>query len=777
MMLNVCKISVIVPVHNVEKYLAQCLTSICQQTLSEIEIICVDDASDDSSAIILDEFQKADHRIRTFHFSEKRSALLARKKGVDMARGQYIMFLDADDYLELDACEILYEKIVSAGVEILHFSTKIENCSGADLHRIQMNENLLQPFEKKLYDKEIFENCFEHKKFGFTLWNKIYETELCKKAFEYMENTYMPKAQDLYSFFIISYFAKSYLGWSGKPCYHYCFGRGVTGRANISLNIFERYCCQAEVVHALIRFFDNQGISEKHRHIIDDYRKQWLKECVGLWYNDIHPNDSYASFELLCKHWGSESIISQIANSYWYSRDIIASKLKQFPQFSLRDRNIHTIALYYYHFTIGGIQRVISILIPLFQAMGYTVILITDKSPSKLDMPIPEDVKRVTVMDYQEVNKNNISNRLNAWDNIMESYSIDLVIYHAWTSPLLLWDMLYLKSRNVPVVVQTHSVFSFSLMNLSRDFSLLPPIMRLCDGMVVLSNADYTFWSCFNNNVYHIPNPILPTLFDVNPSTEEKNVILWIGRFSNEKQPWEAIRIMELVVKRVPDAILYMIGDASESSILEKYKVDVEKRNLSNNVFFLGYQENVFRYLEKSKISLITSTYEGFSMVLIEAQAHGVPTVMYDMPYLDIAKEEYGVIAVEPQNRIQAANNIVELLTDNTLWREKSSLAHQGFQQYSQYDYKAAWKNVFDGSAVVSAVDDDTKTMVQTIISHYAMGWKRRNQADMKSPSSSLLCSIGPIRKIYRGIRCYKENGMQYTLRRIKEKFLALIGR
>lgn len=101
------KVSVIVPVYNVENYLEECLNSIINQTLKEIEIICIDDGSDDGSLNILRKFEKIDDRINVF--SQENSGLAAtRNLGIKLSKGEYIYFIDGDDYLELEALDELY---------------------------------------------------------------------------------------------------------------------------------------------------------------------------------------------------------------------------------------------------------------------------------------------------------------------------------------------------------------------------------------------------------------------------------------------------------------------------------------------------------------------------------------------------------------------------------------------------------------------------------------------------------------------------------------------
>ena len=98
------KVSVIIPVYNAEKYLKQCLNSICRQTLQEIEIICVDDGSTDNSLNILQEYANADTRIQVLT-QKNQGAGAARNYGLRTARGLYLSFLDADDFFEPNMLE------------------------------------------------------------------------------------------------------------------------------------------------------------------------------------------------------------------------------------------------------------------------------------------------------------------------------------------------------------------------------------------------------------------------------------------------------------------------------------------------------------------------------------------------------------------------------------------------------------------------------------------------------------------------------------------------
>lgn len=112
------KVSVILPVYNEELYLQQCLDSICGQTLKEIEIICVDDGSTDSSLNILYDYAKRDERVKVLA-QENRYAGAARNSGMQNAKGKYLLFLDSDDYFELDMLEKMYGKAEGSQLDIV----------------------------------------------------------------------------------------------------------------------------------------------------------------------------------------------------------------------------------------------------------------------------------------------------------------------------------------------------------------------------------------------------------------------------------------------------------------------------------------------------------------------------------------------------------------------------------------------------------------------------------------------------------------------------------
>lgn len=113
-------VSVVVPAYNVERYICECLDNVCNQTFDDLEIICVDDGSTDSTLEIMNEYAKRDERIRVIA-QENKGASGARNTGLRAATGKYLYFMDSDDYLEVDALEKLFNLSEEKSLDFIIF--------------------------------------------------------------------------------------------------------------------------------------------------------------------------------------------------------------------------------------------------------------------------------------------------------------------------------------------------------------------------------------------------------------------------------------------------------------------------------------------------------------------------------------------------------------------------------------------------------------------------------------------------------------------------------
>lgn len=158
------KISIIVPCYNVAQWLPRCLNSLVNQTLSDIEILVIDDKSTDDSLAVLQEYEKQDKRIRVFAHDRNQGVAVARNTGLAAATGEYIGFVDPDDYIDLDFYEVLYKKSLTDNADII---------KGNQI-RTDLNGNEYAPNLNERVSKDKFN-------FSHSFWSAIYKKSFLDK--------------------------------------------------------------------------------------------------------------------------------------------------------------------------------------------------------------------------------------------------------------------------------------------------------------------------------------------------------------------------------------------------------------------------------------------------------------------------------------------------------------------------------------------------------------------------------------------------------------------
>lgn len=158
-------ISVIIPIYNVEKYLARCVDSIVNQTYKNLEIILVDDGSPDRCPQMCDDYAKKNSRIKVVH--KKNGGLSdARNAGIAVATGEYISFIDSDDWIDLETYDLVLEKMLATNSQIGAFNLKSVSDSN---FKTEYNENYIV-----IDSQKAIENTIDNVNVRTVVWNKLY---------------------------------------------------------------------------------------------------------------------------------------------------------------------------------------------------------------------------------------------------------------------------------------------------------------------------------------------------------------------------------------------------------------------------------------------------------------------------------------------------------------------------------------------------------------------------------------------------------------------------
>lgn len=186
------KISIIIPVYNVEKYLATCLDSVINQTYKNLEILLIDDGSTDSSGLICEQYSKKDTRIKTIH--KKNGGLSdARNVGISYASGDYISFIDSDDFIDINTFTILDQYIKQYNADIITFN--YYDYYNKDKISPHLLFNNLKFYSQQEFHSTFTKDLFNKYEMNVTAWNKVYK----RKIFNNIKFPYGKLFEDTFS--------------------------------------------------------------------------------------------------------------------------------------------------------------------------------------------------------------------------------------------------------------------------------------------------------------------------------------------------------------------------------------------------------------------------------------------------------------------------------------------------------------------------------------------------------------------------------------------------
>lgn len=261
-------VSIIVPIYNVKPFLTQCIESIRNQTVKEIEIILIDDGSTDGCPEICDRFAAEDGRIRVFH-QENAGVSAARNLGMKIAAGEWLMFADPDDWLEPNAAEILYEQAKSSSCDIVY----------ASYYRNYPDEQVQFSMDSSKVGKYIVKQDFEILLEGFirceklkvnmtSPWGKIYRKSMIDTHADCRFPDGMKQGQDsIFNLYAFQNAGSVYV--LDVPVYHYRVRPGSTSSALYSDQL-ERYRRLVDEIHICM---------EKYQ-LLDQFLPYYYFACI-----------------------------------------------------------------------------------------------------------------------------------------------------------------------------------------------------------------------------------------------------------------------------------------------------------------------------------------------------------------------------------------------------------------------------------------------------------------------------------------------------------------
>jgi len=343
------KVSVIVAIYNAEKYLKQCLESIQNQTLQEIEILCVNDGSTDKSLEIVEKFAEQDARFRVFtKENEGLGGASARNYGLDRAQGTYISILDSDDFFEPDMLEKSYRKAEATEADIVVFGGWEYDDKNGSVRKVASILNDAVVPEKEVFSYKDCKNSIYQLSAGMA-WNKLYRRSFLEKRnlrFQRIKYT-----DDAYFTFAHMVLAERITALKETLCY-YRINTGVSqtdGLANYPDSAYGPYVMLKKslvewgiyeevqqsfgncVVTFMRYFYDKISRFDSFKYLHEKYRneifkeldiegqdKSWFYEARGYqWYQQVMENSAEElAFQALRAYGGENTVILRFRFPY-----------------------------------------------------------------------------------------------------------------------------------------------------------------------------------------------------------------------------------------------------------------------------------------------------------------------------------------------------------------------------------------------------------------------------------------------------------------------------
>lgn len=310
-------VSIIIPIYQKEKYLRECIQCLQRQTFSDFEIICVDDASVDNSFHILQELSENEDRIRIIRNKKNKGAAYSRNKGIEIAKGEYLLFLDADDLFEKEMVEKTLQNCRAKKLDVLMFDYSYYGSKTSYIPDLALSQTIRN---------KLLSDCFTNvdiQKFSFQIcspapWRKMYRREFVLDNDLRFQN--LSNAEDVY-FSKLSLLVANRIGYLDKKLVKY----RITGTGHISNNIMETAINCIKAIQKIKKELEQRDLLEKNKESFYTYA---LKTIIFQYYLtpvkrrlQIHETIIDASKELF------ESPDVQFLNSYfeYWLKDFICT--------------------------------------------------------------------------------------------------------------------------------------------------------------------------------------------------------------------------------------------------------------------------------------------------------------------------------------------------------------------------------------------------------------------------------------------------------------------
>lgn len=689
------RVSIIVPLYNDEEFVSAAIESCLAQTLHDIEVLCVDDASTDGTVAVVERYRQRDPRIQLIRQPTNRSAFQARRVGLDAASAPYVLFLDGDDELAPRAAEAAIAKARSTGADVVGFGVEIVAPDGVPSRLAAA----LQPTHDELSAPEIIPSLFPvGEAANGHLWRYLFETRLLRAAYDGLgEDLAFYRANDLPITFLALAHAAKYASVADR-LYRYFFRRGTSGHRVDGAERFDflrsgirPISAIAENVRtvsggspAILASYDSARlhiVGNVLQYAIRDTSGELLRMCVSMLASEVGELDLVRAAAAFCPE--------------------ALSALSAHAKAPAMANTVRSVLITTRQLDIGGLQSVLLDQAAHLASSGRDVtIVVMQRTDRELQLP--------PGVDLVELTNESVLARVDQWVALCRERAIDVVIdHHILYNEHWPWRALAARAVGVPTIGWLHNFALRPLFDRSERVSFLDSHLPVLDRVVTLSPADVVFWKLRGiERVVYIPNPPSPLTHSALSSGTDRAhngatiELAWWGRLNNTtKQVHHLVDVAAELRKRGVDFRLTIIGPNSRDLTATQVRQRAISRGVDDAIDLLGEQntDELLATLADAHLLVSTSAIEGYQLTILEAQALGMPVAMYDLPWLATVRGNPGVVTAPQDSPAALADAIASLARDPQRYAELSSLGREHAKAMADLDTHVLLVSLLEG--------------------------------------------------------------------------------
>lgn len=695
------RVSIVIPLFNDEETVAATLESCLAQTLADVEVICVDDASTDGTVGVIERFMAHDPRIRLIRQERNRSAFQARRAGILAAKGEYVLFVDGDDELKPEAAEKSVAEADKTDADLVGFAIEVVTADGRTVGGYQTR---LNPKHKLLEGEEVLSSLFPIDQHAQgQLWRYLFRTRLLRDAYSLLpEDLLLPRVNDLPLMYLVAAQADRYVSIDDR-LYRYHYGRGGSGQAVDSVQRAQFYTEAIRSIDSIapaVRTIARTSIDPTS--LLDNYESVRLS-IIGYVCSYLleHTRADLLTSVLEHLHTCAPARDVVIAAARFYPDSLSALKKNSAPV-DLGRKPVRSVLLTTRTLTTGGVSGVVLAQADFLMRAGYRVTIVARRHGSDRSAVPPGAT-------FVEMVGRGLPERLTEWAEICRAQAIDVIIDHQvlysrdWPEYALM-----ARALGVPTIGWLHSFVGRPIYDLNGLHALLRDNAPLLATLVSLSPLDVAFWKLrgIPNSAY-VPNPPSPMLLESAGGTKPKRLadrpvnLIWWGRLDERtKQVSQLIEVADKLRRLSVDFHLTVIGPDSADWTAQRFNRAARDRRLDGHVQAIGERrgQQLIDEIDRADAFLTTSIIEGYQLTIAEAQSRGLPVFMYELPWLTLVQDNDGVVAVPQGDAAALAEQIAAAVGSTERYAELSRASVAAAARELSHDFGTLYEQVLTGT-------------------------------------------------------------------------------